>query len=225
MRAIIIIVIAAVLGFFGYQYAVNGRAPAEAVSVLTGEAARQQAEAEAAAAQAAAEAEAAAAEAEAAAEAAQQAALQEAEEAAAAAEQAAATAAAEAEAAAQAAAEEAAAAAEAVMEGTSGAAEEAVEAATEAASEAAEAVAEAADAAEEAMTDGTQAATTNDIMEQSDELLTVEGFNADRVLILIENADIPEEQKATLTNAVNTAKENPVLLQPVLDQIRQFIGQ
>lgn len=90
MRAIIILVILAVAGFFGYQYAVEGRGPNAAIGVLTG----ATAEAEA---QAAADAEAQAAAEEAAAEAAE----------AATAEEAAAAAAAEAEA--QAAAEEAAA--------------------------------------------------------------------------------------------------------------------
>lgn len=89
MRAIIILVILAVAGFFGYQYAVEGRGPNAAIGVLTG----ATAEAEA---QAAADAEAQAAAEEAAAEAAEAAAAEEA-------------AAAAAEAEAQAAAEEAAA--------------------------------------------------------------------------------------------------------------------
>ena len=64
MRAIAILVIVAVLGFFGYQFAANGRGPAQAVGVLTGATAAAEAEAAAAAeaeAAAAAEAEAAAA--------------------------------------------------------------------------------------------------------------------------------------------------------------------
>ncbi|ARU00490.1 hypothetical protein [Yoonia vestfoldensis] len=64
MRALAILIILAVAGFFGYQYAVEGRSPNAAIGVLTG--ATAAAEAEAAAAEAAAaeaEAEAAAAEA------------------------------------------------------------------------------------------------------------------------------------------------------------------
>ena len=66
MRAIVILVVLAALGFFGYQYAVEGRGPGAAVGVLTGatqEAERVAAE-EAAAAKAAEEAAAAAAAAE-----------------------------------------------------------------------------------------------------------------------------------------------------------------
>ena len=49
MRAIAILIILAVFGFFGYQYAVEGRAPAQAFGVLTGETQRaEQAAAEAA---------------------------------------------------------------------------------------------------------------------------------------------------------------------------------
>ena len=36
MRAIIILIAAAILGFFGYQYAANGKAPGEAIGALTG---------------------------------------------------------------------------------------------------------------------------------------------------------------------------------------------
>jgi nucleoid-associated protein YgaU len=102
MRALAILIILAVAGFFGYQYAVEGRSPNAAIGVLTG--ATAAAEAEAAAAEAAA-AEAAAAEAEAEAAAAEAAAAE-----AAAAEAAAAEAAAAEAAAAEAAAAEAAAA-------------------------------------------------------------------------------------------------------------------
>jgi hypothetical protein len=63
MRAIAILIIVAVLGFFGYQFAANGRGPSEAIGVLTGATAQAEAAATAAAeleAAAAAEAEAAA---------------------------------------------------------------------------------------------------------------------------------------------------------------------
>ena len=39
MRAILILIVAAVLGFFGFQYLVNGKSPADAISGLTGQAA------------------------------------------------------------------------------------------------------------------------------------------------------------------------------------------
>ena len=36
MRAFVIIVVAAILGFFGYEFAANGRTPVEAVKGLVG---------------------------------------------------------------------------------------------------------------------------------------------------------------------------------------------
>ena len=38
MRAILILIVAAILGFFGYQYAANGKGPGDAISALTGDA-------------------------------------------------------------------------------------------------------------------------------------------------------------------------------------------
>lgn len=93
MRAIAILIILAVAGFFGYQYAVEGRGPDAAIGVLTGATAEAEAAAAAEAAEAAA-AEAAAAEAAAAAAAAEAAAAEAAAAEAAAAEAAAAEAAA-----------------------------------------------------------------------------------------------------------------------------------
>jgi colicin import membrane protein len=149
MRAIAILIILAVAGFFGYQYAVEGRGPNAAIGVLTGATA---AAAEAAAAEAAA-AEAAAAEA-------------------AAAEAAAAEAAAAEAAAAEAAAAEAAAAAQAAAD-----------------------------------------------------LLTTEGFDADQVIALIADSDLGTDEKSALISAVTAAQNSPALLQSVLDNIRQALGE
>ena len=154
MRAIFILIAAAILGFFGYQYAANGNTPAAAISAVTG--------ATAAAAQ---EAAGIAAE-----------------------EAAAATAAAE-EAAASAAAEEAAATA---------AAEEA--AATAAAEEA---------AAETGMAD----------------LLTADGFDADKVIEMISNSDLSAVQQTVLSGAVNAIKDNPALLEATLTRLKEALGQ
>ena len=38
MRAILILIVAAILGFFGYQYAANGKGPGDAIYALTGDA-------------------------------------------------------------------------------------------------------------------------------------------------------------------------------------------
>ena len=61
-------------------------------------------------------------------------------------------------------------------------------------------------------------------MAMAGELLTVDGFDADRVIELVEGADIPDLQKTTLTTAINSARDNPELLQPVLDRVKQVMG-
>ena len=163
MRAIFILIAAAILGFFGYQYAANGNTPAAAISAVTG--------ATAAAAQ---EAAGIAAE-----------------------EAAAATAAAE-EAAASAAAEEAAATAAAEEAAATAAAEEA--AATAAAEEA---------AAETGMAD----------------LLTADGFDADKVIEMISNSDLSAVQQTVLSGGVNAIKDNPALLEATLTRLKEALGQ
>ena len=163
MRAIFILIAAAILGFFGYQYAANGNTPAAAISAVTG--------ATAAAAQEAAGI-----------------AAEEAADATAAAEEAAASAAAE-EAAATAAAEEAAA--------TAAAEEAAATAATEEA------------AAETGMAD----------------LLTADGFDADKVIEMISNSDLSAVQQTVLSGAVNAIKDNPALLEATLTRLKEALGQ
>ena len=172
MRAIFILIAAAILGFFGYQYAANGNTPAAAISAVTG--------ATAAAAQEAAGI-----------------AAEEAAAATAAAEEAAASAAAE-EAAASAAAEEAAATAAAEEAAATAAAEEA--AATAAAEEA---------AAETGMAD----------------LLTADGFDADKVIEMISNSDLSAVQQTVLSGAVNAIKDNPALLEATLTRLKEALGQ
>lgn len=196
MRAIAILIIVAVLGFFGYQYAVEGRGPAAAVGVLTGATAQaEQAAAEAQAAQEAAEAAAAAA-----------------------ADQAAA-------AAAEAELEAAAAAAEiaAEYEAATVAAEEAA-AANEAA---AAATAEAAVSSPSAEIDPTAVAEADAMSpEEITNLLSTDGFDADKVMELIAESDaLSEVQKTAMTTALTAAKDNPALLQSVLDQIKGMMGR
>ena len=136
MRAIFILIAAAILGFFGYQYAANGNTPAAAISAVTG--------ATAAAAQEAAGI-----------------AAEEAADATAAAEEAAATA----------------------------AAEEA--------------------AAETGMAD----------------LLTADGFDADKVIEMISNSDLSAVQQTVLSGAVNAIKDNPALLEATLTRLKEALGQ
>ena len=191
MRALAILIILAVVGFFGYQYAVEGRGPNAAIGVLTG--------ATAAAEQAAAEEAAAAAAAEAAAE---EAAAAEAAAAEAAAAEAEAQAAAEAEAQAAAEAEAAAAAVQEALDEAAAATESAIESTTNALEE-----------------------TTADLTASAEELLTVENFNIDSVIALIEGSDLNEQEKTTLTNAVRAAQNSPALLQPVLERARQLLAE
>ncbi len=142
MRAIVILISAAILGFFGYQYAANGNTPVAAISAVTG---------------------------------------------------------------ATAAAEEAAAAANA-------AAEEAAAAAAAAATAAAEVVAAA--AAEEAAAETGMA-----------DLLTADGFDADKVIEMISNSDLSAVQQTVLSGAVNAIKDNPALLEATLTRLKEALGQ
>lgn len=142
MRAIVILISAAILGFFGYQYAANGNTPVAAISAVTG---------------------------------------------------------------ATAAAEEAAAAANA-------AAEEAAAAAAAAATAAAEVVAAA--AAEEAAAETGMA-----------DLLTADGFDADKVIEMISNSDLSAVQQTVLSGAVNAIKDNPALLEATLTRLKEALVQ
>ena len=63
-----------------------------------------------------------------------------------------------------------------------------------------------------------------DLMSMAGELLTVDGFDAEKVVQLLDTADLSALEKTTLGNALNAAKDNPTLLQPVLDQIKSVLG-
>ncbi|WP_322893522.1 MULTISPECIES: hypothetical protein [unclassified Yoonia] len=196
MRALAILIIVAVIGFFGYQSAVEGRGPNAAIGVLTGAtAAAEQAAAEQAAAEQAAAEQAAA------------------EEAAAAEAEAAAAAEAEARAAAEAEAQAAADAAAAEAEAAAAAVEEAIE---DAATATEDAIENTSDALED---------TGADVAASADELLTVDGFDANQVIALIQGSNLGEQEKTTLISAVTAAQNSPTLLQPVLERISQVLGQ
>ena len=89
--------------------------------------------------------------------------------------------------------------------------------------DAVEGTAEAADAATETATEEASTGIA-DLMAMSGELLSLEGFDADKVTQLIEGSGMSDAQKATLTRAVDVAKDNPALLQPVLERIQSLIG-
>lgn len=126
---------------------------------------------------------------------------------------------------------------------------EAAAAQTEAESTAASAVVEAADAAEaqaaeveataaleaSAATVDTAAETdalananedsAEDLMAMSEELLTIEGFDADKVIALIDTLDLPDSEKTKLSNAVIAAEDNPEWLRGMLTVISSHISR
>lgn len=65
---------------------------------------------------------------------------------------------------------------------------------------------------------------TEDLMAMSGELLTVEGFDAEKVVALIDTLDIPADVKTTLSNAVVAAQDNPVWLRGILTNISNHMG-
>ena len=208
MRAILILIVAAILGFFGYQYAANGKGPGDAISALTGDA-NEMADGAATAASDAADTAA-------------EAATDMADEATAAAEEAAAAAVAEVEAAAATAAAEAAAAAAEAAEAAAAEAAAAEAAAAEAA--AAEVAAAEAAAADAAAADAAAAEAAAAAPEGMAALLTPEGFDADKVAEMINGSELSAVQKTVLTGAVSAVKENPALLEATLARIKEAMG-
>jgi colicin import membrane protein len=110
--------------------------------------------------------------------------------------------------------EEAAVAAKAEADAVAAAAEEA------AAAEAAEpATAEAAEATE------TVAAATEEAAGGMADLLTPEGFNLDKVGEMIDGSELGALKKTALKTALDGAKDNPELLNGVLEQIKTALGK
>ena len=110
-------------------------------------------------------------------------------------------------------------------------------AATEAASDAATAATDTATATTDAATDtaaaatDTAAAATDTAAAATDaasgsmmELLTVDGFNLEKVTTMLEGSDLGAVQKTMLTNGLKAAQDNPDLLKSALDAVRQALG-
>ncbi len=72
--------------------------------------------------------------------------------------------------------------------------------------------------AAEAATDATGG--TTDLAE----VLTVEGFDYDKAIEAIEASDLGTLQKTALGTALGGARDNPELLQGVLEQVRGALG-
>ena len=56
------------------------------------------------------------------------------------------------------------------------------------------------------------------------ELLTVDGFDLEKVTAMIDGSDLGGVQKTLLGTALEKAKDNPELLGGVLDQIKAAMG-
>ena len=133
-----------------------------------------------------------------------------------------------ADAAAQAASEAAAAAtqaAQAAGEAVNAAADAAAEAVNQAATDAAAAATEAANNAATAATDAATAAVegAGDMMDAA-KALTVESFDADKVIEMIDTSTLAEESKAALKAVVEGARANPTLISGAIDQVKAALG-
>jgi hypothetical protein len=107
--------------------------------------------------------------------------------------------------------------------GATAAAEEAAAAANAAAEEAAAAAAAAATAAAEVVA----AAAAEEAAAETGmaDLLTADGFDADKVIEMISNSDLSAVQQTVLSGAVNAIKDNPALLEATLTRLKEALGQ
>ena len=182
MRAIVILIFAAILGFFGYQYLANGKTPSVAFETLTGAATEMVGDAATVATDVVSE----------------------------------------------------------VTEGATDMADDAA-AATAAAQVKATAVAESAALLEAANVEAGLAANgaivlkdavaeasgevskiTND---RNSNLLTLGGFDAEKVLEMISTFDLSDEQKTVLSNSVDAVKDDPSQLEATLDRLKDVLGR
>ncbi|MBS9716640.1 hypothetical protein ACFFUT_16585 [Pseudohalocynthiibacter aestuariivivens] len=99
---------------------------------------------------------------------------------------------------------------------------EAVETATETVTETAT---EAAETATEAVTDTTTEAAVEMATEPMvDAALTAEGFDAAKVIEMIDGSDLGVIQKTTMSALVEQASEDPDLVESVLTQVKEALG-
>jgi hypothetical protein len=78
--------------------------------------------------------------------------------------------------------------------------------------------------AAEAAADAVAAATTEAASGGMADLLSVDGFNLDKVSEMIDGSEIGAFQKTVLKTALEKAKDNPSVLQTVLDKIKEAAG-
>ena len=55
-------------------------------------------------------------------------------------------------------------------------------------------------------------------------LLSPDGFDAEKVIEMIDGSDLSGVQKTALTAAVNGAKDNPELLEATLTRLKEALG-
>lgn len=120
--------------------------------------------------------------------------------------------------------------AEAASAAATAATEAAVESATTAAQAATETAAEVASEAATAVTEtATEAAAQTDAGASSalggmSEYLTLDGFDFDKVIEMINGSELDALKKTMLNTALTKAKDNPELLSGVLDQVKAAMG-
>ena len=114
-----------------------------------------------------------------------------------------------------------------VATGAETAVDEAMETATETATESA---AEATEATSEAVSEAVEETTSEAAAEvatpemSAEELLTADGFNAEKIVELIDGSDLGIAQKTVLRSAVEKASDNPELAESVIAQVKQALG-
>ena len=111
----------------------------------------------------------------------------------------------------------------AVTEAVTDAAAATADAATDTAAATVETATDAVAGTTEAVTD-TAAATTEAASRGMADLLSVDGFNLDKVSEMIDSSKISAFQKTALKAALEKAKDNPEVLQTVLDKIKEAAG-
>ena len=57
------------------------------------------------------------------------------------------------------------------------------------------------------------------------DLLTADGFDADKVIEMISNSDLSAVQQTVLSGGVNAIKDNPALLEATLTRLKEALGQ
>ncbi|MEL7125862.1 MAG: hypothetical protein AAGK30_06510, partial [Pseudomonadota bacterium] len=80
------------------------------------------------------------------------------------------------------------------------------------------------DEAAETATEGTETVTDTGDGAGIAQLLTTDGFDFDQVIEMIDGSEMNTLQKTSLKTGLEQARDNPELLQGVLDQIRSAMG-